>query len=108
MKKAVFVGLVVALGIGLGGLALAQDAGYDGTETTQKAIDELRKETLQQSQDLQGVYAQSTPDQKAIAKAIDQVRRDTLMDCEHGQGFQGLYQGLYAQATPGQKAIGKL
>ena len=30
MKKAVFVGLVVALGIGLGGLALAHYAGYGG------------------------------------------------------------------------------
>ena len=112
MKKAVFVGLVVALGIGIGGFALANGAGYDGTQTTpaQKATDEVRKEILQfvDLQGLQGLYAQTTRDQKAIAKAIDQVRKATWMECEHGQGLKGLYQGLYAQATSGSKAIEEL
>jgi zinc resistance-associated protein len=105
MKKAVFVGLVVALGIGLGGLALAHYAGYGGygghmmgtgygqgyggcgygTQASQlspeqaKKLDQLRQKQWEATkgiredlskkyQELESLYAQATPDQKAIGK----------------------------------------
>ena len=118
MKKAVFVGLVVALGIGLGGFALAQYGGYGGhmggygygghmmgqgygpnyggsgpgyggcgygTQASQlspeqaKKLDQLRQKQWEATkgiredlskkyQELESLYAQPTPDQKAIGK----------------------------------------
>ena len=115
MKKAVFVGLVVALGIGLGGFALAQYGGYGGhmmgyghggymmgsgygqgygpgygncgygTQASQvspeqatkldqlrqkqwEATKGIREELSKKYQELDSLYAQSNPDQKAIGK----------------------------------------
>jgi Spy/CpxP family protein refolding chaperone len=123
MKKVVFVGLVVALGIGLGGLALAHYAGYGGyggymmgpgygghmmgqgygpnyggyggcgygTQASQlspeqtKKLDELRQkqweetkglreELFKKYQELESLYAQPNPDQKAI----DKLQKETF------------------------------
>jgi Spy/CpxP family protein refolding chaperone len=126
MKKVVLVGLVVALGIGLGGLALAQYAGYGGfggrmmgpgyggrmmgpgygpnyggycpgygegwygPQASQlspdqiKKLDELRQkqweetkgireELFKKHQELQGLYAQPKPDQKAVDKLRKEI-----------------------------------
>jgi Spy/CpxP family protein refolding chaperone len=127
MKKVVFVGLVVALGIGLGGLALAHYAGYGGywghmmgpsyggymmgpgygsgfggygpgyggcwygTQASQlspdqaKKLDQLRQKQWEETkgvreelftkyQQLQSLYAQNNPDQKAI----DKLQKETF------------------------------
>ena len=124
MKKVVFVGLVVALGIGLGGLALAHYAGYGGyggrmmgygyggymmgpgygqgygpgyggygygTQASQlspeqtKKLDQLRQkqweetkgireELFKKYQELESLYTQPNPDQKAI----DKLQKETF------------------------------
>jgi Spy/CpxP family protein refolding chaperone len=118
MKKIVIVGLVVALGIGLGGLALAHYAGYGGygghmgygyggymmgpgygpgyggswygnqpsqlspeqikklDQLRQKRWEEtrgLREELFKKHQELENLYAQPNPDQKAIEKLQKEV-----------------------------------
>jgi Spy/CpxP family protein refolding chaperone len=123
MKKVVLVGLIVALGIGLGGLALAQFSGYGGqwgrmmgpgyggpmmgqgygpnyggyggcgygTQASQlspeqaKKLDQLRQkqweetkgireELFKKYQELESLYTQSNPDQKAI----DKLQKETF------------------------------
>jgi Spy/CpxP family protein refolding chaperone len=127
MKKILFIGLVVALAVGLGGFALAQYAGYggywahmmgygygghmrgpgygpnyggygpgygpcwNGAQASQlspeqaKKLDELRQkqweetkgireELFKKYQELDSLYAQSNPDQKAI----DKLQKETF------------------------------
>jgi Spy/CpxP family protein refolding chaperone len=161
MKKIVFVGLVVALGIGLGGLALAHYAGYGGywghmmgpgyggymmgpgygpgyggswygSQASQlspeqtKKLDQLgqkqweetkglREELFTKYQELQSLYAQPNPDQKAIDKlqkeTFDLQQRLREKNFAFAQeadkiapqspGFYGYGRGMYYGRGPG-------
>ncbi len=162
MKKAVFVGLVVALGIGLGGYALAQYGGYwghmmdygygghmmgpgygqgygpsygpcwYGTQPSQvspeqaKKLDQLsqkqweetkgiREKLFKNYQELESLYAQNNPDQKAIDKlqkeAFDLQQRlreknfafaqEANKIAPQSQGSYGYGRGMYGRG-PGR------
>ena len=113
MKKAVFVGLVVALGIGLGGLALAHYAGYGGYGGHMMG----RAYGSNYDGNGQGCggcrygdqASQLSPEQ---TKKLDQLRQKQWEETkgireELSKKYQEL-ESLSAQATPDQKAIGKL
>jgi Spy/CpxP family protein refolding chaperone len=152
MKKVVFVGLVVALGIGLGGYALAQYGGYWGhmggygygghmmgpgyglgygssrygaqpsqvspeqakklDQLSQKQWEEtrdIREKLFKNYQELESLYAQNNPDQKAIDKLQKETfdlqqrlrEKDFAFDQEanriapQSQGFYGYGRGMY-------------
>jgi Spy/CpxP family protein refolding chaperone len=153
MKKGLFIGLVVALGIGLGGYALAQYGGYwghmggygyghmmgpgygpgyggswYGTQPSQvspeqaKKLDQLsqkqweetkgiREKLFKNYQELESLYAQNNPDQKAIDKlqkeSFDLQQRLREKDfafsqeadkiAPESQGFYGYGRGMYGR-----------
>jgi zinc resistance-associated protein len=106
MKKAVFVGLVVALGIGLGGLALAHYAGYGGYGG------HMMGTGYGQGYGGCGYGDQASQLSPEQAKKLDQLRQKQWEETkgirkELSKKYQEL-ESLYAQATPDQKAIGKL
>lgn len=158
MKKVLFIGLVVALGIGLGGYALAQCGGYRGhmggygyggrmmgpgygqgygpgyggcgygnqpsqvSPEQAKKLDQLRQKQWEETkgirealfkkyQELDSLYAQATPDQKAIDKLQKETfdlqqrlreknfafNQEANKIAPQSQGFYGYGRGMYGR-----------
>lgn len=110
MKKVVFVGLVVALGIGVGGLALAQFSGHGGGMMGPGYGGHMMGPGYGPNcSDNSPQATQLSPEQQ---KQLEQLR------LKHWEETKGLrielfskhqeLRGLYLQPTPDQKAIDKL
>src|SRR4030043_2484201 len=115
MKKVVLVGLIVALGIGLGGLALAQFSGYGGCRGGMRGPGcggPMMGPGYGPDYGGCGDKAQASPLSPEQIKQLEQLR---LKYWEETKGLRNALfskqqelEGLFLQFEPDQKAVEKL